>query len=122
MGERMTIPIGAARRAAACLLALVLLAVAAGPAAAQSLDQLRSQGVVGERYDGYAVVRAAGASAQVQSFVANVNAKRRSIYQERAKQQNVPADQVGRVYAKQLFERAPAGTWFLDASGKWVRK
>jgi uncharacterized protein len=122
MGERMTIQARATQHAAAWLLALVLLAAAAGPASAQSLDELRSQGAVGERYDGYAVVRASGASSQVQSFVANVNAQRRAIYQQRAKQQNVPADQVGRVYAKQLFERAPAGTWFLDANGKWVRK
>jgi uncharacterized protein len=112
----------AARRAAAWLLALVAMAMAAGPVAAQSLDELRAQGVVGERFDGYAVVRAPGASAQVQSFVANVNAQRRAIYQQRATQQHVPADQVGRVYAKQLFERAPPGTWFLDETGKWVRK
>ncbi len=113
----------AARRVAAAALALVLIAVAwPGAAAAQSLDQLRAQGVVGERYDGYAVVRAPPASAQAQSFVAGVNAKRRAIYESRAKQQNVTPAAVGQIYAKQIFERAPPGTWFLDASGKWVRK
>ncbi len=116
----------APRRIAVWLLALALLALAAaapGPAqAAPSLDQLRAQGVVGERFDGYAVVRTPQAPADVQSFVASVNAKRRGIYQERAAQQHVPADQVGRIYAKQIFQRAPPGTWFLDASGKWQRK
>ena len=51
-----------------------------------------------------------------------VNAKRRAIYAERAKEQGTTADQVGRVYARQILTKAPAGTWFLKESGKWVRK
>lgn len=92
------------------------------PAAAQSLDELRASGVVGERYDGLAVVRDAGASAQVRSLVAGVNAKRRQIYAKRAAEQSVPADQVGRVYAEEIFRNAPPGTWFLGEDGRWVKK
>ena len=51
-----------------------------------------------------------------------VNAKRRAIYAARAKEQGTAADQVGRVYARQILGKAPAGTWFLQESGKWVRK
>ncbi len=123
MAARPLARLPAARRWAAALLALVLLAVSwPGAAAAQSLDQLRSQGVVGERYDGYAVVRSPGAPAATQSFVAGVNAKRRAIYDQRAKQQNVAPAQVGQIYAKHIFDGAPPGTWFLDAAGKWIKK
>ena len=97
--------------------AAALFPVAAG---AQSLNALRASGAVGEGYDGLARVRKAGGGAR--SVVDAVNAKRRAIYAERAKEQGTTADQVGRVYARQILTKAPAGTWFLKESGKWVRK
>ena len=98
----------------------VLLAVA--PASAQTLNQLRQSGVVGERFDGLAVLREGGASSKARAVVNQVNKKRRQIYAKRAKQQNVPIDQVGRVYAKTILGKAPKGTWFLEQSGRWRRK
>jgi len=89
---------------------------------AQSLADLRAQGVVGERYDGIAVVRTPGAPAEVRQFVADVNAKRQQIYAQRAAQQKVSVDQVGRIYARQIYGELPAGAWFLDESGRWSRK
>lgn len=103
------------------LAALALLALAALPAAAQSLEELRKSGAVGERYDGYAVVREAG-GASVEAVVREINDKRKAIYAERAKAQNAPANEVGKVYALEIMQKAPAGTWFLDAAGKWVQK
>lgn len=99
------------------LLAL-LFAVFASAASAQSLDALRASGAVGERYDGYAVAREPSAA----GVVSSVNAQRRRIYEERAAQQKAPPDQVGRVYAREIFQNAPAGTYFLDETGRWVRK
>lgn len=97
--------------------AAALFPVAAG---AQSLNALRASGAVGEGYDGFARVRKAGGGAR--SVVDAVNAKRRAIYAERAKEQGTTADQVGRVYARQILTKAPAGTWFLKESGEWGRK
>ncbi len=91
-----------------------------GAAGAQSLNELRASGAVGEGYDGYARGRKAGGGAQ--SVVDAVNAKRRAIYAKRAKEQGTAAGQVGRVYARQILAKAPAGTWFLKESGQWVRK
>ena len=104
--------------------AFVLLATVAQPpvATAQSLDELRAQGVVGERFDGFAVVRDAGAAASIKAMVNDINAKRRAIYDERAKAQGVASEQVGRVYAEQILQKAPAGTWILSADGRWVQK
>lgn len=89
-------------------------------AAAQSLNQLRASGAVGERYDGFAVVRQNNAAAR--KVVANANAQRRKIYAQRAKSQGVSPAQVGRVYAKQIMQRAPKGTWFQTERGAWRRK
>jgi uncharacterized protein YdbL (DUF1318 family) len=104
---------------------LSLLAVAAlalpllsGPVAAQSLDELRAAGKVGERYDGYAAARDPSAA----DLVKEVNDKRRKIYEERAKKQGVTAEAVGAVYAKEIVDQVPDGTWVLTADGEWRRK
>lgn len=92
----------------------------AAPAAAQSLDELRASGAIGERYDGLVVARSNDAATR--SVVDAVNAQRRQIYAKRAAEQGVSADQVGRVYAQEIFRKAPAGTYFLQENGQWVRK
>lgn len=84
----------------------------------QSLSDLRTAGAVGEGFDGFARARSGSAKATVDA----VNAKRRSIYAARAKQQGTTASQVGRVYAKQIMGKAPNGTWFLQETGNWVQK
>lgn len=103
-----------------CLLAaaLLVLPLLSGPVAAQTLDELRAAGKVGERYDGYAVAR----DPNTADMVKEINAKRREIYEARAKKQGVPADQVGAVYAGELWQKVPAGTWFLTADGEWRKK
>jgi uncharacterized protein YdbL (DUF1318 family) len=106
-------------------LALVmLLAAASGGAFAQSrtLDAPRSAGTVGERYDGYAVVRDATQAATLAPLVEQVNAERRQLYAQRAASDHAPIDQIGRIYAAEILKSAPAGTWFLQESGQWVRK
>ena len=110
------------RRFLSIMVALPVAAAALFPvgAGAQSLTGLRASGAVGEGYDGLARVRQAGGGAQ--SVVDAVNAKRRAIYAERAKEQGTTADQVGRVYARQILGKAPAGTWFLKESGQWAQK
>lgn len=112
------------RRPVLIALAAFLLsaAVIVPPAAAQSLDELRKAGVVGERYDGLLVLRDPKASPAVKRTVKEVNAKRGRIYEDRAKQQDVPVGQVGRIYAKEIFQKAPRGTWFLGEDGNWTQK
>ncbi len=100
---------------------LLALALPAAPVSADTLDQLRASGAVGERFDGFLEVRdpkAAGAKAKVQE----VNAKRRKIYAKRAAQDGATVEQVGQVYAKEILGQAPKGTWFLKKNGKWVKK
>ncbi len=98
--------------------ATLVLGLSGPPALAQSLDQLRASGAVGERFDGYAQALKSGAAGTVKK----VNAKRRQIYAERAAAEGVSADQIGRVYAKQIFAKAPRGTKFLQRNGAWITK
>jgi len=112
---------GLVRGALPAVCAVVLLVTAlAPPADAASLNELRQRGVLAERYDGYVVVRRnAGGAAET---AAQINAKRRNLYTQRAKQQRVSVGNVGRVYARQIRAKAPPGTWFLDQDNRWVRK
>ncbi|MEX0583933.1 MAG: YdbL family protein [Sneathiella sp.] len=89
-----------------------------GAAWADQLDDLRASGAIGEAFDGF--VRARDNSAQ--AFVDNLNEQRRAIYAKRAEAQKVSLDQVGRVYAAQILNKAPKGTWFLGENGKWTQK
>ncbi len=94
------------------------LSLSGPPALAASLDQLRASGAVGERFDGYAKALKSSAAGTVKK----VNAQRRKIYAERATSEGVSPDQVGRVYAKQIFAKAPRGTKFLKENGAWITK
>lgn len=84
---------------------------------ADNLENLRASGAIGERYDGYVVAREPGASAEAEA----INAKRRIIYQEKAAAQGIAVDQVGKVYAEEIFKKVPAGTW-IQVNGNWIKK
>jgi uncharacterized protein YdbL (DUF1318 family) len=109
------------RRAIQIIMLALIAALGTTPALAADLDSLRTSGVIAERYDGFVEIREGG-SAEARRIVEEVNAKRREIYKERAEAQDVPVDQVGRVYAKQILEKLPAGVWFLMPDGGYVQK
>ena len=110
------------RRLGFPLVVLITVLLAAGlfvaPATAQSLDDLRASGAVGERFDGLTVARDPSAA----DAVAKINAKRKEIYAQRAASQGVTAEQVGKVYAKEILDDAPPGTWFQTPDNKWTQK
>lgn len=85
---------------------------------AQSAGDLRSSGKAGERFDGFMEARDNSAK----SAVAAINAKRKKVYEKRAKQQGVTLEQVGKVYAEQIFSKLPKGSWFMKANGQWIQK
>jgi uncharacterized protein YdbL (DUF1318 family) len=103
--------------AALCVLALGTNAIPS-PLAAQTIDQLRASGAIGERYDGLLLARESG----YDDVVAKVNAKRLTIYQKKATKEGVSVEAVGQVYAKQIKKKAPKGTWFLNETQVWVQK
>ena len=113
MMRQPTIPLRSLLAVLALLVSLWSL-----PAAAQDLDQLRAAGVVGERFDGYAEA----IDPAYLDLVRQVNGQRNAIYTQRAAEQGVAPDQVGRVYAKEIMGKAPSGTRFLKEDGTWTSK
>ena len=104
---------------AAAVFAFAVFGIA--PVLADSLDDYRSRGFITERYDGYTQVRG-DAPPGALALVAEVNEKRAAIYIKRAKAQGIPVEEVAKIYAMQIFNEAPAGTWFLQPDGKYVKK
>ena len=112
-----------ARRLRATLLAMVL-AIAVAPAAlwAASLDQAKSQGLVGEQANGYLGVVAENAPADVKALVADINQKRKQEYQSIAQRNKTSLDAVEALAGKKAIELTPAGQYVRPPSGQWVRK
>jgi uncharacterized protein YdbL (DUF1318 family) len=106
------------------MLSLLVLATAPGAALAQGrpLDAPRAAGLVGERFDGLAVVRAPNAPADIRALVDQANAERAALYKQRAAADGATPDAVGRIYAQEILKAAPAGTWVLQESGQWKQK
>ena len=94
------------------------LGLAAPQLFAQSADELRSSGQAGERWDGYLEAR----DPAVQDAVDTINAERKALYEERAAEQEISVEAVGKIYAQQIYERLGPGSWFKQADGEWVQK
>src|SRR5579872_5775563 len=96
------------RNAIIGLLLSILFLSGAAYAQSRPLDAPRAAGLVGEKYDGLAIVRSASAPADVKSVVDQANQERAALYQQRATSTGATPDAVGRIYAKQIFDQAPA--------------
>ena len=106
-------------RIGALLLALCLSAL---PAAAQSLDQAKAEGQVGERIDGYVGVVDANAPGSVRAMVDQVNAERQAKYAEIAAERGTSVQAVAQIAGQKLIARAPGGQYVLGADGQWRQK
>ena len=101
------------------MMTIVVFLLAGGVAAwAGALQDLRASGALGESASGYAVARDSSATAEV----AAINEKRKAVYAKKAAAQGVSIDQVGKVYAKEIFKNVPAGTWLQNQQGEWLKK
>lgn len=92
------------------------------PAHALSLDDAKSQGLVGERSTGYLGIVTGSPSADVKQLVNEINAKRRSLYQQKAQKAGVSTEIMELRTGERLLQMAPAGEYIQDANGRWVRK
>lgn len=113
------------------ILALVLVGAASlvlarsGVATAQTsgIDAAKQTGVVGERIDGYlGFVDNGGADVTLRRQVQEINAKRRAVYDELARDTETTTEQVARITAEKQIARAPSGQFYMNTDGQWVRK
>lgn len=89
---------------------------------AQSLDQAKAQGLVGEKVDGYIAAVAANPSPEIQALVQSINTGRRQAYEELARRNNITVEQVGIVSAEKLQGNARPGEYIQTPSGQWQQK
>lgn len=102
------------------LSAVMVLGLVAG-AWAMDLDAAKSQGLVGERPDGYLGAVAAG-RADVQALITDINAQRRAKYQAIAKKRGTTLVAVEQFVGRKLITRAAPGEYVMTPGGQWVRK
>jgi len=84
-----------------------------------SLDDAKSQGLVGEDSSGYLglVVQ----NAEAKTVVDEINAKRKAQYLKLAKKNNLSLAQVEALAAAKTIEKTRAGH-FVEVNGEWVKK
>ena len=104
-------------------LAVVALATAALPAAAQTplVNAAREAGQVGERFDGYMGI-VGQPSAQLRSQVSAINIRRRALYSNLAASKRVAPHEVGITAGCQLLAGVQVGQAYLLADGQWRRR
>jgi uncharacterized protein YdbL (DUF1318 family) len=102
----------------------VIPAVAAAQSAAAkaTVDAAKARGEVGEQADGYLGLVKGSADAATTAAVQEINAGRTAAYREAAGKTQVTVDAAAGATATQLIARVPAGQFYKDASGKWVKK
>ncbi len=108
--------------------AAILTLAGAGMAHAQSaaakatVDAAKASGDVGEQADGYLGLVDAAAPAPIRAAVAEINAGRTGAFKEAAAKAGTTVEAAGAAVGKQLFDRLPAGQYYLTADGRWAKK
>ena len=87
-----------------------------------TLEEAKTQGVVGEQPNGYLGVVQPGASAEVQALVNDVNQKRRHMYEDIARRNSTKLDAVEMLAGKTAIDNTRPGNFVRSPAGQWVKK
>lgn len=101
-------------------LLLVVLLLLAGSAQALELSELKADGVVGERADGYLGLVEPEVAADVAELVADINSRRKAEYQRIAAENELPLEKVEALAGKKTLGKTEAGHWIYIES--WRQK
>lgn len=103
--------------------ALIWLMLFSIPAAlAQTLDEAKASGLIGEKSDGYIGLVQGSAPAAVEQLVSSVNRQRRERYEQIARENGISMNQVTQLAYARAVEATRSGNYIEDANGRWVRK
>jgi len=91
------------------------------PAFAITLNEAKSQGLIGEANSGYIAIVDAS-SPELEKLVKEINAKRKTAYTQIAKRNNIDIAQVAARAAEKLEARLSPGEYYQDNLGRWVKK
>ncbi|KZN50558.1 hypothetical protein N474_04070 [Pseudoalteromonas luteoviolacea CPMOR-2] len=86
---------------------------------AMSVNDAKTQGLVGENAAGYlGVIKG---TAEVKKLVAEINKKRKAKYQQLAKKNKISLAQVEKLAAEKTYKKTSSGH-YIQVNGKWVKK
>lgn len=110
------------KKAALGVMAICVLMFANPVMAADiTLDAAKSQGLVGERLDGYLDV-VGNETPQLRALVQSTNQARREAYMAIAQKTNQPLSVVQKLAAKKAYEKTPAGYYVQGQNGQWRKR
>lgn len=104
------------------VLGLLLCLGTSSMAGAQTLDEAKAGGLVGERVDGYVGIVVANPSTEIRELVNKTNAGRRKVYEDLAKRNDITVEAVGVVSGEKLRDQARPGEYIQSSSGQWMKK
>ena len=87
-----------------------------------TLEEAKTQGLVGEQPNGYLGMVQPGASAEVQALVNDVNQKRRQMYEDIARRNSTQLQAVEVLAGKTAIDNTKPGNFVQSPAGQWVRK
>lgn len=99
---------------------VILWASTVGTAFGLSLEEAKTQGLVGEKPNGYLGV-VNPASQEAQSLTKEVNQKRRQAYEEIAARNRTPLQTVEALAGEKAIQNTKPGN-FVEGPGGWTRK
>ena len=103
------------------ILIIGLISINAACVLALDLQQVKSEGLVGEQLNGYLGTVDSSASAEVKALVKDVNAKRKSKYESIAAQNSTSLETVELLAGKKAIEKTKSGNYIQTATG-WKKK
>ncbi|MEL7545566.1 MAG: YdbL family protein [Pseudomonadota bacterium] len=110
----------------ACLsIAMIVANVLASPIAQAGdpqIDAAVSEGLIGERIDGYLGAVASDVEPTLMRKMNDINNQRRALYAQLAEQTNTTTAQVARITGEKQIAKAPPGTHVMTENGGWTRK
>lgn len=92
------------------------------PAYAITLDEARTQGLVGERPNGLVGAVSSNASGEISTLVQSINEARLNSFRQLATKDNAPLEAVRAIAGEKLTGKARQSGWYvMDSSGNWSR-
>ena len=86
------------------------------------IDAAKAAGTVGERADGYLGLVTGDAAPDVRRRVNEINAKRRALYEQLARETGTTVQEVGIITGEKQYAQTVSGHYYMGADGRWVAK
>ncbi len=84
------------------------------------VDNAIANGIVGETASGYLALTSGTASADILNAMNEINAGRKSVYTQLARQQNVQIEVVAALTGEKQIAKAAPGTKVMTKEGRWI--